>query len=256
MTTTGTPTTGGPTTATSVGTTIGTSTDAAAEPRYAWFRRGRHRRPRPRKVLLVAGGLALAAGALSLVRLLPEPGGDAAGGFGAEAAPRVDGGGGDTGGGDSATDDRATASAAAGTGGGGPPGAGPSATSAMGGLSGSPGPGLIPGLVPGPSASGPPVPLPTTTGNPGDPGDPDASDGRRPGETHEGGSEGGREDDADDRARDPAPGTPQPSRSETPATPTPPPARSTPPTSAPAPEPDDPGLCVPIIGLCVDLLGG
>ncbi|MDC0771362.1 hypothetical protein [Streptomyces sp. HD] len=35
--------------------------------------RGRHRRPRPRKVLLAAGGLALAAGALSLVRLTPDP---------------------------------------------------------------------------------------------------------------------------------------------------------------------------------------
>ncbi|EHN76087.1 hypothetical protein SMCF_4391, partial [Streptomyces coelicoflavus ZG0656] len=45
----------------------------------------------PRKVLLVAGGLALAAGALSLVHLLPEPGGAATGGYGAEAAPHVDG---------------------------------------------------------------------------------------------------------------------------------------------------------------------
>ena len=34
--------------------------------------RGRHRKPRPRKVLLAAGGLALAAGALSLVRLTPD----------------------------------------------------------------------------------------------------------------------------------------------------------------------------------------
>ena len=38
-------------------TTTGTST----EPRYAWGRRGRHRRPRPRKVLLAAGGVVLAA---------------------------------------------------------------------------------------------------------------------------------------------------------------------------------------------------
>jgi hypothetical protein len=37
--------------------------------------RGRHRRPRPRKVLLAAGGLAMAAGVLSLVRMTPEPGG-------------------------------------------------------------------------------------------------------------------------------------------------------------------------------------
>ncbi|GGZ93904.1 hypothetical protein ACFOOM_29485 [Streptomyces echinoruber] len=36
---------------------------------------GRHRRPRSRRLLLpVAAGLAMAAGALSLVRLVPEPG--------------------------------------------------------------------------------------------------------------------------------------------------------------------------------------
>lgn len=34
--------------------------------------RGRHRKPRPRKVLLAAGGFALAAGVLSLVRLTPD----------------------------------------------------------------------------------------------------------------------------------------------------------------------------------------
>ena len=34
--------------------------------------RGRHRKPRPRRVILAAGGLALAAGALSLVRMAPE----------------------------------------------------------------------------------------------------------------------------------------------------------------------------------------
>ncbi|MFA3875181.1 hypothetical protein ABS735_16015 [Streptomyces sp. MMCC 100] len=240
MTTTGTPTTGRP--------TAGTPTDVRTEPRYAWCRRGRHRRPRPRKVLLVTGGLALAAaGALSLVRLLPEPGGDASGGFGAGAAPRVEGGG--------TASDRATAPAAGATD-GGPPGASPSATSAMGGLSGSPEPGLIPGLVPGPSASGPAVPLPTTTTVPGTP---DASDGRRPGErAQEEGEERERAGDAGDRARTPAPGTAQPSRSDGPGPhPTPaPPGRSTPPTSDPAPEPDDPGLCVPVIGLCVDLFDG
>ncbi|MYW45496.1 hypothetical protein GT346_19740, partial [Streptomyces sp. SID161] len=36
--------------------------------------RGRHRRPRPRRVLFAAGGLALAAGVLSLVRITPESG--------------------------------------------------------------------------------------------------------------------------------------------------------------------------------------
>lgn len=69
-----------------------TTTGTPTEPRYAWGRRGRHRRPRPRKVLLAAGGLALAAGALSVVRLLPGPGGDV-GGVRAGAEPRVESGG-------------------------------------------------------------------------------------------------------------------------------------------------------------------
>ncbi|EFD67115.1 conserved hypothetical protein, partial [Streptomyces lividans TK24] len=71
---------------------IMTTTGTPTEPRYAWGRRGRHRRPRPRKVLLAAGGLALAAGALSVVRLLPGPGGDT-GGVRAGAEPRVESGG-------------------------------------------------------------------------------------------------------------------------------------------------------------------
>ncbi|MEU9732373.1 hypothetical protein AB0E07_13110, partial [Streptomyces sp. NPDC048002] len=60
-------------------------TSATAVPRL-FGPRGRHRRPRPRKVLLAAGGLALAAGALTLVRLPPAsgPGGLAA----PEAEPR------------------------------------------------------------------------------------------------------------------------------------------------------------------------
>ncbi|MET9354243.1 hypothetical protein ABZY14_14815 [Streptomyces sp. NPDC006617] len=219
-----------------------TTTGTPTEPRYAWGRRGRHRRPRPRKVLLAAGGLALAAGTLSVVRLLPEPGADV-GGFRAGADPRVEGGGRAT------TPDRATTPAGTV---GEPSGAGPSATSAMGGLSGSPGPGLIPGLVPGPSASGPAVPLPTATTvrTPG------APDTRRPGEGDREREEG-REPGEDTGDRAPAPGTPapQPSRSDRPAPP-PPPDRGTPPTSDPEPEPDDPGLCVPVIGLCVHLLGG
>ncbi|PIM66021.1 hypothetical protein CTU88_45525, partial [Streptomyces sp. JV178] len=35
--------------------------------------RGRHRRPRPRKVLFAVGGMALAASALSLLRLASDP---------------------------------------------------------------------------------------------------------------------------------------------------------------------------------------
>ncbi|MEU1874526.1 hypothetical protein [Streptomyces sp. NPDC019793] len=220
-----------------------TTTGTPTEPRYVWGRRGRHRRPRPRKVLLAAGGLALAAGALSVVRLLPEPGGGP-GGFGAEAGPRVESGG--------RGSDRATAPAAATD--GGPPGASPSATSAMGGLNGSPGPGLVPpGLGPDLSPSGPAVPRPTATTGPDTPADRSPGDGER-----ERGKRGGQQtEDTGDRA--PAPGTPQPSRSDRPApspAPTPPPDRGTPPTPAPEPEPDDPGLCVPVIGLCVDLLDG
>ncbi|MFF0681454.1 hypothetical protein ACFYVW_23125 [Streptomyces tendae] len=220
-----------------------TTTGTPTEPRYAWGRRGRHRRPRPRRVLLAAGGLALAAGALSVVRLLPESGGDP-GAFGAGAGPRVEGSG------RGAAQDRATSPGATG---GGPSGASPSPTSVMGGLSGSPAPGLLPGLVPAPSASGPAVPLPAATTGPDGP---DTPEGRGPDQgerTAREGEEGTAEDDPGDRA--PAPGTPQPSRSDRPAPP-PPPEGGTPPTSDPEPEPDNPGLCVPVIGLCVDLLRG
>ncbi|MFJ3041619.1 MULTISPECIES: hypothetical protein [Streptomyces] len=220
-----------------------TTTGTPTEPRYAWGRRGRHRRPRPRRVLLAAGGLALAAGALSVVRLLPESGGDP-GAFGAGAGPRVEGSG------RGAAQDRATSPGATG---GGPSGASPSPTSVMGGLSGSPAPGLVPGLVPAPSASRPAAPLPAVTTGPDGP---DTPEGRGPDQgerTAREGEEGAAEDDPGDRA--PAPGTPQPSRSDRPAPP-PPPEGGTPPTSDPEPEPDDPGLCVPVIGLCVDLLRG
>ncbi|MCG7208705.1 hypothetical protein [Streptomyces arenae] len=52
-------------------------------------RRGRHRKPRPHKVLLATGGLAVAAGVLSLVQLAPDGGGAGAPGT-AEAEPRLD----------------------------------------------------------------------------------------------------------------------------------------------------------------------
>ncbi|WP_432171114.1 hypothetical protein [Streptomyces sp. 1222.5] len=85
-------------------------------------RRGRHRKPRPRKVLLAAGGLALAAGVLSLVRVAPESGVGVPGT--AEAEPRPDHGGG-------ATEGAARTAAAVAA----DPTALPSATSAMGGRS-------------------------------------------------------------------------------------------------------------------------
>ncbi|WP_308298794.1 hypothetical protein [Streptomyces sp. GESEQ-35] len=59
-------------------------TDQNTPPRQ----RGRHRKPRPRKLLLAAGGLAMAAGVLSLVRMTPDSG---VGNLGtAEAEPRPD----------------------------------------------------------------------------------------------------------------------------------------------------------------------
>ncbi|WP_369391525.1 hypothetical protein AB5J72_30855 [Streptomyces sp. CG1] len=85
-------------------------------------RRGRHRKPRPRKVLLAAGGLALAAGVLSLVRVTPDPGAGSPGT--AEAEPRL-------GASDNATDHATNTAATTPT----VPTAPPSATSAMGGRS-------------------------------------------------------------------------------------------------------------------------
>ncbi|WP_048572628.1 hypothetical protein [Streptomyces leeuwenhoekii] len=208
-----------------------------ARPR-AWGPRGRHRRPpRPRKLLLGAGGLALAAGALSLVRIVSDP---AAGGSGTMHAPRPD----------RVTDPaagtvpgRATRSA---------PGTalpGPSATSAMGGrdgataMDGTPTP--APG-TPGPEAgTGTTIPhRPNTPGIPNSPGTPHASG--TPGGPDAGRSSGPRPP----RPRTPAPhptppASPAPSRT----TPTAPPA-----PPAPEPEPERPGLCIPVIGLCVDLL--
>ena len=47
--------------------------DDPATTRSGAFRpRGRHRRPRPRKVVLAAGGLAFAAGVLGLLRVVPD----------------------------------------------------------------------------------------------------------------------------------------------------------------------------------------
>ncbi|MFJ3303292.1 hypothetical protein ACIPSA_09245 [Streptomyces sp. NPDC086549] len=175
-------------------------------------RRGRHRRPRPRKVLLAAGGLALAAGVLSLLRMSPESGVGSPGT--AEAEPRLDPGGGTDH--RSATNTAGVASAPTGL---------PSATSVMGGVSAAPAwptasplptdiPTAIPTAAPrtthGPSGTGT-TPVPTTT----------TSAGPRPDPT---------------RTQAPAPA---PSHSRI----------------APAPRPSrGGGLCVPVIGLCVDPL--
>ncbi|MFS4093640.1 hypothetical protein [Streptomyces sp. AF1A] len=177
------------------------------------IRRGRHRKPRPRKVLLAAGGLALAAGVLSLVRISPDSGVGAPGT--AEAEPRVDPGGGAT---DRSVNTAATA---------GGPTALPSATSVMGGRSSTP----TPGGSPAPTATGTSAPssgdasVPTTipTGAPTAPG----STPHSPATTS---------------APRPNPTTTAPAQAPAPSHSTAPPAPGG-------------GLCLPVVGLCVDVLG-
>ncbi|MFE5397940.1 hypothetical protein ACFQ9U_25685 [Streptomyces sp. NPDC056568] len=228
-------------------TTTGTPTDR----RYGRSRRGRHRRPRPRGAMVAAGGLALAAGTLSLVRLLAEPGGDGVHGFGAEAGPRVET---DRAGGTAA--DRTSPAASTAT----PPRVSPSATSAMGGLGAFPAPGLIPGPAGGTPSAAHPSGTATTdaagpSGSSGTAGSPDV-----PGSSGSSGSSGSPgTPEAGPPAQAPPPRSSPPPRPGAPAPrPAPdPPGRGTPPAPAPAPGRDHPdGLCVPVIGLCVDLLGG
>ncbi|WP_406455384.1 hypothetical protein OH768_19695 [Streptomyces sp. NBC_01622] len=178
--------------------------------------RGRHRRPRPRKVLLAAGGLAVAAGVLSLVRLTPESGVGGVGTAEAEPSPDVDA--------EQSAGHPANAATIRGD-----PTAIPSATSVMGGASATPA--TASGVVPTPYATTAPTTVPET------------------------GTGTGAETTT-------APGTPQPQAPVTapgplaPATSAAPEPTSTPPPSrtanSPAPAPSRPGLCVPIIGLCVD----
>ncbi|WP_329335394.1 hypothetical protein OG866_16260 [Streptomyces sp. NBC_00663] len=151
------------------GTAAGLSVPDAV-PQRLFGSRGRHRRPRPRKVLLAVGGLAVAAGALSLIRMAPE--GGLGGGLGtAEAEPRLDDphAGSGT---DRATNAAATLPAV--------PKVSPSATSPMGGVSqvplppstparvvaSTPGPTTIPD-APNPTTAAPqPTPTPTRTPSP------------------------------------------------------------------------------------------
>jgi hypothetical protein len=166
--------------------------------------RGRHRRPRPRKVLFAVGGLALAAGALSLARMAPEAG------IGApvttEAEPPHDPGIGA---------DRSDNAAA--TVGAVPPHVSPSATSVMGGVSATPTATTHLVSLPAATTTAPPAAAATVI-----PGIPDRS--------------------APATTSAPTTAAPQP-------VPTPTPGRTTEP---PAPAPSRPGLCIPIIGLCVD----
>jgi hypothetical protein len=180
--------------------------------------RGRHRRPRPRKVLFAVGGLALAAGALSVVRMVPGPGSGVPGTAGAE--PREDVGGGVS---DGATNAAGTLPAALGV--------SPSATSVMGGVSATPTAG--PSLASGPATSAA-TPAPEASATPGTPDPPDMTT-------------------IPEAPNTPAPSTAAPRPpATTPAAPHP--GRSTSPSS-PAPQPGEPGLCVPVVGLCVGPLG-
>ncbi|MFJ5261240.1 hypothetical protein ACIQAC_12345 [Streptomyces sp. NPDC088387] len=184
--------------------------------------RGRHRRPRPRGLLLAAVVLTLAAGTLSLAALIPGGGGS---GFRTtDAGPypgypdrpvthtRTD----------AATDASTNAAIPV------PPDAADITPNA--GHSATTPPGTP---VPGPSTAVPPH---------GDPDGPSAATPPRRGTTP-----------APTPPRETAPPPSQPRPTTSAPVPTPTPSRTTPP---PAPE-DPPRLCVPIIGLCVGgLLGG
>ncbi|WP_245790521.1 hypothetical protein [Streptomyces monashensis] len=173
--------------------------DEATSP--SGVRRGRHRKPRPRRLLLAAGGLALAAGALSLVRVASDPGTDSP--ATAEADPRA-----------TATTEHAANTAATVT---GSPTAPPSATAVMGGRNPAPTRPRPPAARPASPTVAAPRPTPSTT--------------------------------------------PPPTAPPTPAPPAPTTTHPTPTTPAPAPsrsrkDPGPGGLCVPVIGLCVDTPGG
>ncbi|MGW7821299.1 hypothetical protein ACWGLF_24910 [Streptomyces puniciscabiei] len=178
-------------------------------------RRGRHRKPRPRKVLLAAGGLALAAGVLSLVRVSSEPGVGAPGT--AEAEPRSGAGGGTT---EHAADTATSVTAG--------PTALPSATSVMGGRSLAPTPTAPPTGPAAPSASAGSTAVPTATGLP-------TTAVSTPGSA------------------------PRPSATTSAPGPAPTTGRPAPTTPAPTHRTTDPGpggLCVPVLGLCVDATAG
>jgi hypothetical protein len=178
--------------------------------------RGRHRKPRPRKVLLAAGGLVLATGALSLLRLASGPDADA-GPVGAGPRPEPV---------STATDDAAHTAATF--------PAAPEASSS---------PPTTPGdLTPSAGTDGPQPPPSTATGAPAT-----------------GVATGSAPMTIPDTPNTPGPApAPTASQGDAPGAPPAPSARPsrTAPTPAPRPEapakPQDPGLCVPVIGLCVD----
>lgn len=175
-----------------------------------WFRPGgRHRKPRRRSTVLAVGGLALAAGALSLVRLGPDA---ATGGGGpAQADPPI-----------RATDTASTITTEPSRTGADrhsvvpAPGTTRAATADSAGTS----PTSLSARPPGsaPSATDPATGIPEAPSTPRAPAAPGAPSGTRT------------------VSPEPAPTTTTPGST---------------PTHAPAPDPAPPGLCVPLIGLCL-----
>ncbi|WP_051370967.1 hypothetical protein [Streptomyces sp. 142MFCol3.1] len=177
--------------------------------------RGRHRRPRPRRVLFAVGGLALAAGVLSLARMTPDS--VVGGGGSAEAEPRAG----------NATDPAGSAGSSVTTV-EAVPSVRPSAATASGVMGGAAttaasGDGATPTAPPTTPSAVPTTPWPHGSGL--------ASDA--PGGTG---------------IPSVPMSTPPPRATTDPATPAPAPGTS---SHAPAPRPEPPGVCVPIVGICV-----
>lgn len=188
--------------------------------------RGRHRKPRPRRVLFAVGGLALAAGALSLVRMAPDSVVGGAGDRGnTEAEPRPG----------SATGEAIDATPTVWTVPSAHP-ASPGATAAPGGPSATPASAAGPSLAPtAPSATPWRSAMPSARAGVPAGGAPDAT-----------GIPTAPVVPARPRTRPPAASAPAPH-------PTP---SATPRAPAPKPGQNPPGLCVPIVGICVNDLTG
>lgn len=238
---------------------------------------GRHRRPRlhtrPRQVLLTAGGLALAAGALSVVQLLPE---DSGGGPGVPHAGRYPGAHRTTG--PAADDPVGAGSAPAGVSPRGTAGDTASTRPVTGTETGTTGTGTGTGAVTGTATGSGPAASPSTAGGvspsalpvaPAASSDDHRSAGRAPAPPNA----------STPRTRAPAPHTsqaPRPAHTpDSPSAPGRPHPTGTPPAqtstvrpaqpSAPAPAPSTraptptappsagPRICLPVIGLCVVL---
>ncbi|MEU7337739.1 hypothetical protein [Streptomyces sp. NPDC007074] len=198
-----------------------------APPAFPRTGRGRHRRPpRPRRALFAVGGLALAAGALSLARLAPD--GVTGGGGGAEAEPRPGVAG------DGPLDASPTVWAV--------PSAHPASA---GGPAAAGGPGATPTAAPSPGATA----SPTSTGPAGAAGGVTAPSAAVPGGARPTGRADTPVGDEPDTTGIPT----EPVTSQPPAAPAPHPTPSAT-TPAPAPKPGSPGLCVPIVGICVNSL--